>query len=151
MEENLGAPDVAEMDIDTVCKKCSEDENSPQVFLLSDRIAGSLLGVSTSFLEEGQLLQCPSLPLAGAAFDPNWGFSQAVVGTDAIGRTKFQLPEVHHRFLNSGDTHGYRLCVIENTEIPEVIAQLENIRSALALRGSKELRDLRLGPLLLRL
>jgi hypothetical protein len=126
------------IDIERICEGQSEKENPPEVFLLSSEcIGGHLLAVESRFLEQGQNLTCPGLPLVGAPFGPGWGFSEAVVGKRSDGSAEFQLPPLHSEILASGDTWGYRLCILEDRELPEAIAQLTRIRQELA-KGDSE-------------
>jgi hypothetical protein len=126
------APDL---DIEYICREFGEEEDPPNAFLVSgEAIADQLLAISLKFLEEGQQLPCPGLPLAGAAFDPDWGFSQAEVAVRRDGTAEFRLPSVHFETLASGDVYGYRLCIIDNHEVPEVIGQLAHIRAELTKR-----------------
>ncbi len=121
------------MNIDSICQECSERENAPEAFLLSNTSFGnSLLAVSTFFLEDGQLLNCPGLPLVGAVFDPDWGFSRAELKQRHGSRAEFRVPSGHPDTFTSGSTWGYRLCPIDNSEIPDLIKQLVHIRTELA-------------------
>jgi hypothetical protein len=123
---------ASEVDIERICRERSEEEAPPEVFMVSsEAIAGHLLAIGMEFLEEGQQLRCPGLPLAGAAFDPSWGFSQAEVGTRRDGSIEFRLPSIHPERLSRGDIYGYRLCILGNHEVPEVIGQLAHIRAEL--------------------
>jgi hypothetical protein len=124
---------LLDMDIERICQGCSETENPPQIFFLSGRsLTNSLLVASVEFLEEGQLLACPGLPLAGAAFDPGWGFARAEVEIHLDGTAEFRLP--FGRFETSGDRDawGYRMCPIDNREIPHAIRELSRIRAEIA-------------------
>jgi hypothetical protein len=117
------------LDIERVCRAYSETEAPPEGFMVRSRsVKGQLLAISLEFLEEGQQLPCPGLPLAGAAFNPDWGFSQAEVGLRRDGSAEFRLPPIHFESLASGDVHGYRFCVLDDHEAPEAIAQLAHIR-----------------------
>ncbi len=121
------------MNIDSTCRECSERENAPEAFLLSNTtFSNSLLAVNTFFLEDGQLLNCPGLPLIGASFDPDWGFSRVELGQRRGSRAEFQVPSGHPDTFTNGSTWGYRLCPIDNSEIPDLITQLFNIRTKLA-------------------
>jgi hypothetical protein len=84
---------LADVDIEGICRKYSEAAHPPDVFLVSSKSFGNaLLAVSLAFLEEGQSLPCPGLPLVGAAFDPDWGFANAVIGLNRDGSADFRLP-----------------------------------------------------------
>jgi hypothetical protein len=123
----------ANHDIDRICQEISERAQSTEAFFLtSESVGNALLGVSVEFLEEGQLLPCPGLPLAGAAFDPDWGFARAEINLHRDGSANFRLPFGHFDNFRDGDTSGYRLCPIDNHEIPDVIGQLAHIRAELA-------------------
>jgi hypothetical protein len=126
---------ASELDIEQICRLYSEAETPPEAFIVRSKLVeGQLLAISLGFLEDGQQLPCPGLPLAGAAFDPAWGFSQAEVGLRRDGSAEFRLPPVHLENLASGDVYGYRFCVLEDNEVPEIIAQLAHIRGELARR-----------------
>jgi hypothetical protein len=84
------------------------------------------------FLEQGQLLACPGLPLVGAAFDPDWGFARAEIKLDPDGKADFRLPSGHFDTFRDGDTSRYRLCPVDAQEIPQLIRQLAHIRAELA-------------------
>ena len=122
-----------DMDIERICQECSEMEKPQDVFLLSSRsIGNSLLAVKVEFLEDGQLLVCPGLPLVGAAFDPDWGFARVEFETHNEGHAEFRIPRGRPDTFTHGDTSGYRLCPIDNHEIPDAIRQLAHIRAELA-------------------
>jgi hypothetical protein len=122
-----------ETDIQRICRRCSERDDPPEVFLLSgDSIGNSLLVVSAEFLSEGQLLACPGLPLAGAAFDPDWGFARVEIDSHIVGSGEFRLPAGRFEDYRDGDIWGYRMCPIDNHELPRVIRQLACIRETLA-------------------
>ena len=124
---------LADVDIEGICRKHSEMAHAPDVFLVSTKsIGNALLAVSLTFLEEGQLLPCPGLPLVGAAFDPDWGFASAVIGLNRDGSADFRLPAGPFDIEGERDTCGYRLCHIDNHEIPEAIGQLAHVRLELA-------------------
>jgi hypothetical protein len=122
-----------EVEIQRVCRECSEEVNPPDVFLVtSESMGGALLGVSVMFLERGQFLPWPGLPLVGATFDPDWGFARAVTCLDRDGAGDFQLLPTPFDSEGDRNSYGYRLCPIENREIPLAIRQLEHIRAELA-------------------
>lgn len=124
---------LTDVDIERICEKFRRKTNPPEVFLVTSKaIRGALLGVSMAFLERGQLLPCPGLPLVGAAFDPDWGFARAEVALRDDGSVDFRLPSGRFDPLGDGDTYGYRLCPIDNDQIPEAISQLAKIRAGLA-------------------
>ena len=124
---------VSELDIERICREYGEAEAPPKAFIVSSKlIEGQLLAVNLEFLEEGQQLPCPGLPVAGAAFDPDWGFSQVEVALRLDGSAEFRLPSIHFETLASGDIHGYRFCILDDHEVPEVIGQLTHIRAELA-------------------
>jgi hypothetical protein len=126
----LAQPNI---DIERICQEYSEAEKSPKVFLMSSRsVANSLVAVKVEFLEDGQHLTCPGLPLVGAAFDPDWGFARVEIELHQGKPGEFRVPSGHPDTFTSGDTWGYRLCPIENHEIPDVIRQLAHIRAELA-------------------
>jgi hypothetical protein len=119
-------------DIDGICCKLSQEANPPEAFLVaSDSIEGQLLGVSIFFLEDGQQLPCPGPPLTGAAFGPDWGFSQAEVGKRPDGSLGFRLPNTTFENLANGSSHGYRLDIIDDHEVTGAIRQLASIRAKL--------------------
>jgi len=124
---------ASELDIERICQEYSQADAPPEAFMVSSKlIEGQLLAINLALLEEGQQLPCPGLPLAGAAFDPSWGFSQAEVGVRRDGSAQFRLPSMHFESLAKGDLYGYRLCIIDDDEAPEVIGQLAHIRAELA-------------------
>ena len=123
----------ANQDIERICQEISDTAQPPEVFLLtSESVGNAVLGVSVEFLEEGQSLPCPGLPLAGAAFDPDWGFARAEINLHRDGSADFRLPSGHFDTFRDGDISGYRLCPIDNHEISDVIRQLAYIRAELA-------------------
>ena len=123
----------ADVDIERICRESSEKAQPPEVFLLTSESVGSaLLGISLAFLERGQLLPCPGLPLVGAAFDPDWGFARAEIKLHRDGSAEFCLPRDRPDTFTEGDMFGYRLCPIDNHEIPDVMSQLAYIRAELA-------------------
>lgn len=129
---------VSELDIERICREYGEAEAPPKAFIVSSKlIEGQLLAVNLEFLEEGQQLPCPGLPVAGAAFDPDWGFSQVEVALRLDGSAEFRLPSIHFETLASGDIHGYRFCILDDHEVPEVIGQLADIRREFARRRSE--------------
>jgi hypothetical protein len=129
---------ACEVDIECICREYGGAEAPPEAFMVSSKlIEGQLLAISLEFLEGGQQLPCPGLPLAGAAFDPDWGFSQVEVGLRSDGSAEFRLPSIHFESLASGGIHGYRFCILDDHEVPEVIGQLANIRREVARRRSE--------------
>lgn len=123
---------MTNLDIEIICQDYGQGANPPDAFLVAgDEIGGQLLCVSIFFLEDGQQVPCPGLPFLGAAFGPDWGFSQAEVGIRANGSVGFRLPQVNADALSVGDLYGYRLCVIEDHEVPKLIRQLAQIRTQL--------------------
>ena len=131
--ETLFIAAASGLNIECICRYFGEAEAPPEAFMVSSKlIEGQLLAMNLEFLEEGQQLPCPGLPLAGAAFDPDWGFSQVEVGLRRDGSAEFRLPAIHFESLASGDIHGYRFCILDDNEVPEVISQLTHIRAELA-------------------
>jgi hypothetical protein len=127
-----------ELNIERICQKYGEAEEPPEAFMVSSKlIEGQLLAMNLEFLEQGQQLPSPGLPLAGAALDPDWGFSQAEVGVRRDGSAEFRLPSIHFENLASGDIHGYRFCILDDHEVPEVISQLAHIRGEFARHRSE--------------
>ncbi len=123
----------SEADVERICEFCSCQENSPDVLLLSGYSTGnSLLLVRRGFLEEGQSLACPGLPLDGAAFDPDWGFARAQVEMRRDGSSQFRLPPGRFETLMEGDAWGYRMSPVENNDLPGILRQLKHIRASLA-------------------
>jgi hypothetical protein len=123
----------ADVDIERFCREVSEGAHPPEAFLVTSKaIAGALLGVSLEFLEQGQLMPWPGVPLVGATFDPDWGFARAVIGFDHDGSADFRLPPGPFDTEGDHDTYGYRMCPIHNNEIPEAIKHLAHIRAELA-------------------
>jgi hypothetical protein len=121
------------LDIERICQERSEEAKPPEVFLLSCRsLANSLLAVNVEFLEKGQLVPYPRLPLFGEAFDPDWGFARAEIKLHGAGPAEFQVPPGHPDTFTNGSTWGYRVCPIDSREIPDTIAQLAHIRAELA-------------------
>jgi hypothetical protein len=132
---------ASELDIERICREYGEAEAPPEAFMISSKlIEGQLLAVNLEFLEEGQQLRCPELPLAGAALDPDWGFSQVEVGLRRDGFAEFRLPSIHFESLATGDIHGYRFCILDDHEVAEVIGQLTHIRGEFARRRSETQR-----------
>jgi hypothetical protein len=126
---------ASELDIERICREYGEAEAPPEAFTVSSKlIEGQLLALNLEFLEEGQQLPCPGLPLAGAVFDPDWGFSQVEVGLRRDGSAEFRLPSIHFESLANGDVYGYRFCILDDHEVPEVVDQLAHIREELARR-----------------
>jgi hypothetical protein len=124
---------LADVDIEGICRKYSEEAHPPEVFLVNSKsIGNALLAVSLEFLEQGQLLPCPGLPLVGAAFDPDWGFASAVIDLNRNGSADFRLPPGPFDIEGERNTYGYRLCPIDNHETPAAIQQLAHIRAELA-------------------
>jgi hypothetical protein len=129
-----------QMDIQRICQRCSERANPPDIFLLSsDSIGNSLLVVSVEFLSEGQSLACPGLPLVGDAFDPDWGFAQAEMDSTIPGTPQFRLPAGRFETYRDGDIWGYRMCPIDDHELPRAIRQLARIRETLARPRESEI------------
>jgi len=124
--------DSDDIDVEKICREFSEDQEPPEAFLVaSNSMATQLLGVSLAFLEQGQLIPCPGMPLVGAAFDPTWGFAEAVIERHGGGLTDFRAPISRYDMGEHGDTYGYRLCPIDVGQIPEAIGQLAQIRAEL--------------------
>jgi hypothetical protein len=120
-------------DIEHICEEYGAKEEPPEVFLVSSRsFRNSLLAVRLEFLESGQLLACPGLPLVGAAFDPDWGYARVEIVKCTDGSGEFREPTGQPDTYRDGDVSGYRLCPIDNHEIPDVITQLAHIRAELA-------------------
>jgi hypothetical protein len=128
-------------DIERICQVCSEKEIPPKVFLLSSVSSNSLLVVRVEFLEDGQLITCPGLPLVGAVFGPDWGYARAELSIRSDGTAEFREPSGHPDTFMNGDTWGYRLCPIDNQEIPQSLAQLACIRAQLAKPTRRPERD----------
>ena len=125
--------EMPDVDIEQICQERSEMENPPGAFLLSvGSAANSLLAVRVEFLEDGQLLPCPPPPLAGATFDPDWGYARAEIELLQGQSAEFRLPQGRFETFRDGDTWGYRMCPIDNCEIPNVVRQLARIRAELA-------------------
>jgi hypothetical protein len=121
-----------DLDIEQICRERSEEPRPPEAFLLSGRSsANSLLLVSRVFLEDGQLLPCPAPPLVGAVFGPDWGFARAEVEFRTDGVSEFRLPLGRFETFRDGDIWGYRMCPIDNHQIPDAVRQLANIREEL--------------------
>jgi hypothetical protein len=122
-----------DVDIERICREYSEEADPPEAFLATGKsIRGLLLGISLEFLERGQSLPCPGLPLVGAAFGPDGGFARAVISLNRNGSGVFRLPSGTFESAECRDTYGYRLCPIDGNEIPEAISQLGHIRAELA-------------------
>jgi hypothetical protein len=135
-------PEMRTGDIERICQECGERERPPEVFLMSSRsIGNALLAVKVEFLEDGQLLGCPGLPLVGAVFDPDWGFARAEIESRELQPTEFRVPKGHPDTFTGGDTWGYRLCPIGSYEIPDVIGELAHIRTELAKPRSRPNRE----------
>src|SRR5579859_7525996 len=122
--------ELSDLSVEEICRKCSEDQQPPEAFLVASiSTANQLLGVSLPFLEQGQSLPCPGLPLVGAAFDPTWGFAEATVGKCEGRLADFRAPISRFDMGEHGDTYGYRLCPIDVEQIPVAIGQLARIRA----------------------
>jgi hypothetical protein len=129
--ENVSAR--ANTDIERILEECSERTQVPEVLLLtSESVDGAILAINMEFLEQGQLLACPGLPLVGAAFDPDWGFARVEIKLIPDSKADFHLAGGHFDTFRDGDTSGYRLCPIDAQEIPQLIRQLAHIRAELA-------------------
>lgn len=127
------ASEITFAEVEQVCQEQCERDDSPQAFVVGGVLtANSLMAVKRDFLEDGQCLTWPGLPLAGATFDPNWGFALAEVTRGDGGSARFVPPSRAIDASSSGDTWGYRLCPIDHCEITEAIAQLARIRSKLS-------------------
>ena len=125
-------------DIERICQECSERERPPEVFLMSSKsMRNALLAVKVQFLEDGQLLGCPGLPLVGAEFDPDWGFARAEIELRDLQPAEFRVPKGHPDTFTSGDIWGYRFCPIGSYEITDAIRELARIRAELAKPRSK--------------
>ena len=123
----------ADMGIERILEEYSERAQPPEVLLLtSESVDGAILAINMEFLEQGQLLACPGLPLVGAAYDPNWGFARVEIKLNPDGKADFCLPGGHFDTFRDGDTSGYRLCPVDTQEIPQLIRQLEHVRVELA-------------------
>ncbi|MHB8390954.1 MAG: hypothetical protein ACYDBH_15460 [Acidobacteriaceae bacterium] len=121
------------VDVERICRESSEKSQPSEAFILtSDSVGGAMLAVNMRFLERGQLLACPGLPLLGAAFGPEWGFARAEINLNRNGSAEFCSPHGHSDTFTEGDMFGYRLCPMESHEIPGVIRQLAHIRAELA-------------------
>ena len=121
----------AREEIGLLCKTLSESADNPQVVLISsDRCVNKLLAIRLLFLETGQTLDCPGLPLIGAAFNPTWGFAEAA-SVQEPGDSRFEAPLNRNDLGEVGDVHGFRFCPISEDEIPTVISQLKQIKAAL--------------------
>ena len=124
--------DSDDIDVEKICREFAEDQEPPEAFLVaSNSIASQLLGVSLTFLERGQLIPCPGMPLVGAAFDPTWGFAEAAIERHEGGLADFRAPISRYDMGEHGDTYGYRLYPIDVGQIPEAIGQLAQIRAEL--------------------
>jgi hypothetical protein len=135
----------ANEDIERICRENSERAQPPEAFIItSESVSGALLGVSLEFLEKGQLLACPGLPLAGAAFNPDWGFPRAEINLHHDESADFGLPPGSLDALTHGNMFGYRLCPINNHEIPGVARQLAYIRAELAKPRQQHTRESRI-------
>jgi hypothetical protein len=120
-------------DIERICQERSEQEKPPQAFIISGvLIRNSLLAMRRDFLDEGQGLGWPRRQLLGATFDPDWGFAFAELNVRTDADTEFAAPSCRFEDSAIGDTWGYRLCPMEDREIPEVIGQVAQIRRELS-------------------
>jgi hypothetical protein len=128
-----GISHLSSSEIEKICRERSELPRPPQAFLLSASSSkNSLLAVETEFLNEGEGLRWPGLPLLEATFDLDWGYAFIDVGNCPDGSTEFQQPSGRFEDFAVGDTCGYRLCPLENSEIPKLLAELSNIRDELS-------------------
>jgi hypothetical protein len=51
------------------------------------------------------------------------------------GSAEFRLASIDFEGLASDNTYGYRMCIVDNYEVSEVIGQLAYIRTELAQRS----------------
>lgn len=112
----------------------SERQNPPDAIVLSSpKVKNRLLAVNLQFLESGQTLPLPGCALAGAVFNPGWGFSQAEIAQLPDGSAEFRLPNASYENLDNGDVYGYRVCPIDDRELGTTRGELRNVRRALSL------------------
>lgn len=127
-----GAP-LIEKEIERICQYRSELSDPPQAFLIStDSTQNSLLAVRADFLDCGEGLSWPDMPLLGAAFNLDWGYAFVDVITASNGLVRFEQPSCRFEYSAKGDTWGYRFCPVENCEISKLINQLSDIRKRLS-------------------
>jgi len=122
---------VPPFDLAKICQECSEADSPAEAMLISGNTNEHVLAINLQFLEEGQQLPCPGLPLAGAVFDPSWGFTQIEMARTPDGATRIHLPLTNSDDLSQGSIFGYRVCVIEDNELASVTHQLARIRAEL--------------------
>jgi hypothetical protein len=125
-------------EIEKICTDCSELPDPPQAFLVSASSSrNSLLAVGTEFLNEGEGLQWPGLPLLGATFDLDWGYAFIDLKNRSDGSLEFQQPSGRFEDFAVGDTCGYRLYPLDNQEIPTLLCELSKIRNELSERRTR--------------
>ena len=136
MVEETALPVVfteVDLDIGRICELEIETTKPSDAFLISHSgMAETLLCVRLGFLEEGQRLPCPGLPLAGAVFDPGWGFASVTIqhAIQGVGRFSIRSNNLHNSV--QGDIFGYRVCPVSGPELPQIGRDLASIRARLA-------------------
>jgi hypothetical protein len=120
-------------EIEQTCRNQSEVQIPPQVFFIkSSKMRNSLLAVRTDFLDEGEGMPWPGLPLLRASFNLDWGYAFVDVKADAEAKSKFEQPSCRFEDSATGDTWGYRLCPVDDCEIIKTLEELAHIRLKLS-------------------
>jgi len=121
--------------IKRICQDRGESQEPPQAFLVSTSCTqNSLLAVRTDFLDRGEGLPWPGLPLLGATFDLDWGYAYVDVQIRADGATVFEQPFGRFEDSETGDIYGYRFCPVDDSGLPQTIRELGRIRKELTRR-----------------
>ncbi|HXE08000.1 MAG TPA: hypothetical protein VN612_08895 [Acidobacteriaceae bacterium] len=125
-----------QFDLERILQQHYESACPPEALLISSEESNQhILALSLQFLEDGQRLPCPGLPLAGAGFAPGWGFREIEIARGTTGRMQFRPPSRWDD--GQGDLWGYRLCPLEDAEIARTIYELASIRAALGSVGTQ--------------
>ena len=129
-------------EIRKICQHQSEIPNPPQAFLISaDSMQNSLLAVRTDFLDDGEGLPWPGMPLLGATFSLDWGYAFVDVSKNTNVSAKFEQPACRFEDAAVGDTWGYRLCPVDDRELPKILDELAYIRNELSQRAASASRQ----------
>jgi len=136
-------PPITLAGIERICRERAETSHPAEAFLIRDTsVENCLLAAYITFLERGEDLRWPGLPLLGATFNLSWGFSTVDVVARRDGSKIFEPPSRPFEEFALSDTSGYRFCPVEIEELPKVLQELANIRKevgCLKERGSSGL------------
>jgi hypothetical protein len=130
-------------DIEQICQNRSELAFPPQAFLIcADSTQNSLLAVSIDFLDGGEGLPWPGIPLLGATLNLDWGYAFVHVINEPNGLVRFEQPSCRFEDSAVGDVWGYRFYPVDNREIPKLLNEFASIRSELSERRTCASRPL---------